>query len=571
MSHIKKIATIFTALFIIQLSIIHLQAQPLKKMATFSHADTLRGTYGPTRDWWDVLKYDLHVQFNIVDSTISGYNVIQFKALKKSDVMQIDLQEPMILDSIIYAFNGKWMNERFKVNFSKDGDAYFFSLPHKKQAGKPELPNTLTAFYHGKPTIARRPPWDGGLIWKKSKDGSPWVSIACQGLGASVWYPCKDHQSDEPDSAEMHITIPDSLTCVGNGRYRGKINNGDGTATYDWAVTEPINNYNIIPYIGKYTHFNEIYKGESGNLDMDYWVLEENLEKAKVHFADAPRMMKAFEHWFGPYPFYADGYKLVDAPHLGMEHQSATAYGNNYQNGYLGRDLSGTGWGLKWDFIIIHESGHEWFANNITSKDIADMWVHEGFTNYSETLFTDYWYGKEAGDAYCIGTRRGISNDIPIIGPYNVNQEGSGDMYPKSGNMLHSIRQVIADDEKFRMILRGLNKTFYHQTVTTKQIEDYISRQSKINFSKIFDQYLRTTKIPVLQYKIEHNKISFKYDSCVEGFNLPLKVTFGKADKSEQWIKPTTSWQELKLADWYDGKTFTVNPNFYVKIKNVNK
>jgi aminopeptidase N len=254
-----------------------------------------------------------------------------------------------------------------------------------------------------------------------------------------------------------------------------------------------------------------------------------------------------------------------------MEHQSATAYGNKYMNGYLGRDLSGTGWGLKWDFIIIHESGHEWFANNITSKDIADMWVHEGFTNYSETLFTDYWYGKEAGNAYCIGSRRGISNDIPIIGPYNVNQEGSGDMYPKSGNMLHSIRQVIADDEKFRMILRGLNKTFYHQTVTTKQIEDYVSKQSKIDFSKVFDQYLRTTMIPILQYKIEHNKISFKYDSCVAGFNLPLKVSFGKADKSEQWIKPTTSWQELKLPDWYDGKTFMVNPNFYVKTKNENK
>ncbi|MEY2916619.1 MAG: hypothetical protein RIS73_333, partial [Bacteroidota bacterium] len=474
----------------------------------------------------------------------------------------------MILDSIFYYEdfeNGVWPTTI--KNFKKDGNAYFFNLNNLKIKSIRDI----KVYYHGKPRIARRPPWDGGLIWKKSKDGSPWVSIACQGLGASVWYPCKDHQSDEPDSAEMHITIPDSLTCVGNGRYRGKINNGDGTATYDWAVTEPINNYNIIPYIGKYTHFNEIYKGESGNLDMDYWVLEENLEKAKVHFADAPRMMKAFEHWFGPYPFYADGYKLVDAPHLGMEHQSATAYGNNYQNGYLGRDLSGTGWGLKWDFIIVHESGHEWFANNITSKDIADMWVHEGFTNYSETLFTDYWYGKDAGNAYCVGTRRGIRNDIPIIGPYNVNQEGSGDMYPKSGNMLHSIRQVIDDDEKFRMILRGLNKTFYHKTVTTKQIEDYISRQSKIDFSKIFDQYLRTIKIPVLQYKIEHNKISFKYDSCVAGFNLPLKVSFGKADNSEQWIKPTTSWQELKLPDWYDGKTFKVNPNFYVKTKKENK
>ncbi len=563
---------IIKALFIINFSLLIFhctQAQALRQRQQLTHADTLRGTYGPTRDWWNVLKYDLHVKFNIADSTISGYNEIQFKVLKKGDVIQIDLQEPMIMDSIIYAFNGKWMNEKFKVNFSKDGNAYFFSLPNKKQAGKPELLSTLTAYFHGKPTIARRPPWDGGLIWKKSADGSPWVSIACQGLGASVWYPNKDHQSDEPDSAEMHITVPDSLMCVGNGRYRGKINNGDGTATYDWAVTEPINNYNIIPYIGKYVHFNEVFKGEKGDLDMDYWVLEENLEKAKKHFADAPRMMKAFEYWFGPYPFYADGYKLVDAPHLGMEHQSATAYGNKYQNGYLGRDQSGTGWGLKWDFIIVHESGHEWFANNITSKDIADMWVHEGFTNYSETLFTDYWYGKEAGNAYCIGTRKGIRNDIPIIGVYNVNKEGSGDMYPKSGNMLHSIRQVIDNDEKFRQILRGLNKTFYHQTVTTQQVENYINKESKINFSKVFDQYLRTVQIPVLQYKVEGKNVSFKYDSCVAGFNLPIKVSFGKADKTEQWIKPSEKWQTIKLADWYDGQTFVVNPNFYIKSRKV--
>jgi aminopeptidase N len=565
MFKLKTTAKTTTALFIISLSIIHSLAQPLKQAQKFTHADTLRGTYGATRDWWDVLKYDLHVKFNIADSTISGYNEIQFKVLKKGEVMQIDLQEPMVLDSIKYTFSGKWMNETFKISFSKDANVYFFSLPAKKQGGRPEGFSSITVYYHGKPTIARRPPWDGGLIYKKSKDGSPFVSVACQGLGASVWYPCKDHQSDEPDSAEMHITIPDSLVCVGNGRYSGKINNGDGTATYDWAVTSPINNYNIVPYIGKYANFSEIYKGENGNLDMDYWVLEENVDKAKKQFADAPKMMKAFEHWFGPYPFYKDGYKLVEAPHLGMEHQSATAYGNNYKNGYLGRDLSGSGWGLKWDFIIVHESGHEWFANNITTKDIADMWVHEGFTNYSETLFTEYWFGKKAGSEYCIGERKGIQNDIPIIGPYNVNQEGSGDMYNKAGNMLHTIRQIIDNDEKFRMILRGLNKTFYHQTVTTKQVEEYISKQSKINFSKVFDQYLRTTQVPVLEYKVEGKKISYRYTNCIKGFNMPLKITF----KPTQWIKPTEQWKTLELSP-EGGKTFPVDENFYVKTKKVD-
>ena len=546
-------------------------------MKAFTHEDSLRGTYGPSRNWWDVLKYDLHVKFNIEDSTISGYNVISIKPIKKNPgYLQLDLQYPMQIDSI-HLRNHKLVNDKtngqtaeeviqsltFTQSNNGKGNSYLVQVPEIHLPR--QYPYTfITVYYHGKPRAAVRPPWDGGLIWKKDKNNNPWVSIACQGLGASVWYPCKDHQSDEPDSAEMHITIPDSLVCVGNGHFRGKINNGDGTATYDWAVVNPINNYNIIPYIGKYVHFGEEYAGEKAKLDMDYWVLDYNLDKAKEQFKDAPRMMKAFEHWFGPYPFYEDGYKLVEAPHLGMEHQSATAYGNGFKNGYRGSDLSGSGWGLKWDFIIVHESGHEWFANNITSKDIADMWIHESFTNYSETLFTDYWYGKEAGNAYVQGTRKKISNDIPIIGPYNVNQEGSGDMYYKGGNMIHMIRQIINDDEKFRQILRGLNKTFYHQTVTTKQIEDYISKQSKHNFSKLFDQYLRTTQIPVLEYKVDGYKLSYRYTNCVKGFDLPLKITF----KTEQWIKPTEAWKTLDLYPEGDNK-FSVDPNFYIKTKKV--
>ncbi len=569
---------IIKAFFILNFSflIFHsTEAQPLKQQKIFTHADTLRGTYGPSRDWWDVLKYDLHVKFNIEDSTISGWNEIQFKVLKKGNVMQIDLQEPMILDSITcgtytYERTKKGKKEKQEIGYPPvlrdiirhDGNAYFFDA---NLIAADKGINKFTVYYHGKPRIAKRPPWDGGLMWKKDKNKNPWVTIACQGLGARVWYPCKDHQADEPDSAEMHISIPDTLVCVGNGRYRGKINNGDGTATYDWAVVNPINNYNIVPYIGKYVHFGEVFKGERGNLDMDYWVLDYNLEKAKQQFKDAPRMMKAFEHWFGPYPFYEDGYKLVDAPHLGMEHQSATAYGNGYKMGYAGEDQSRTGWGMKWDFIIVHESGHEWFGNNITSKDIADMWLHEGFGNYSETLFTDFWYGKEAGNAYCIGNRRWIRNDIPIIGKYLVNQEGSSDMYQKSGNTLHAIRQVINNDEKFRMILRGLNKTFYHQTVTTKQVEDYISKESKIDFSKVFDQYLRTIQIPVLEFKIDSYKLSYRWTDCVKGFNLPLKIKF----KTEQWIKPTEQWQTLNLYPEGDNK-FSVDPNFYIKTKKVD-
>jgi aminopeptidase N len=555
---------VFAILFIIQLSIIHCFAQPLKPLQQFTHADTLRGTYGPSRDWWDVQRYDLNVKFNFLDSTISGYNRISFKVIKKGSSLQIDLQEPMIADSFkMHIPNCKITDGSYTVEFVKDGNAYFLKLD---ETVKDEPYSILTVYFHGKPTIAKRPPWDGGLIWKRSADGSPFVSVACQGLGASVWYPCKDHQIDEPNNgASITMTYPDSLIGVANGKLL-KETKANGYKTTKWAVGSPINNYNIVPYIGKYAHFNETYNGEKGKLNMDYWVLEENLEKAKKQFADAPRMMKAFEHWFGPYPFYEDGYKLVEAPHLGMEHQSAIAYGNKYQNGYLGRDFSRSKnkWGLKWDFIIVHESGHEWFANNITSKDIADMWIHEGFTNYSETLFTDYWYGKQAGNEYCVGTRQGIQNDIPIIGPYNVNQEGSGDMYPKAGNMLHTIRQVINDDEKFRQILRGLNKDFGLQTVTTQQVENYISKKSKIDFSKVFDQYLRTTQIPILEYKLNGYELQYRYTNCLLGFNLPLKINF----KGERWIKPTTEWNKLLL--YPEGEnTFSVDENFYIKTKKV--
>ena len=559
MMFLAKIVIILNSCFLMLNCI---NAQLLQPPQKFTHKDSLRGTYSASRDWWDVQRYDLNVKFNFEDSTISGYNKISFKVLKNGTSLQVDLQEPMIADSFkMHIPNCKVTGAEYAVDYIKDGDAYFLKLD---QTVKDEPYSILTVYFHGKPQIAKRPPWDGGLIWKRSADGSPFVSIACQGLGASVWYPVKDHQSDEPDNgASITITYPDSLVGVANGKLI-KETKSKGHKTSKWLVSLPINSYNLVPYIGKYAHFNEVYKGEKGNLAMDYWVLKENLEKAKKQFADAPKMMKAFEHWFGAFPFYNDGYKLVEAPHLGMEHQSAIAYGNKYQNGYLGRDLSGTGWGKKWDFIIVHESGHEWFANNITTKDVADMWVHEGFTNYSETLFTDYWFGKKAGNEYCIGTRKGIQNDRPIIGPYNVNKEGSGDMYPKAGNMLHTIRQVINDDEKFRQILRGLNKDFGLKTVTTEQVEKYISKKSKQNFNKVFDQYLRTAQIPVLEYKQDGFKVEYRYTNCIKGFDLPLKINF----KGERWIKPTEEWKLLSIYPEGDN-SFSVDENFYIKTKKV--
>jgi aminopeptidase N len=531
---------------------------------TFSHADTLRGSNGPGRAWWDATKYDLHVNFNLEDSSISGYNVIYFKALKTGNEMQIDLQEPMVIDSVFVNSRLEQGQAVTKINdtcIKRDGNAFFIRF--RNYYPNVDYWNSLTVYYHGKPKVAKNAPWDGGIIWKKDKAGNPWIAVACQGLGASVWYPCKDYQGDEPDSATMHFTAPSNLISVSNGRLKSIKDNGDGKSTYTWTLVSPVNNYNISPYIGKYVHFGEIYKGEKGNLTMDYWVLDSNLTKAKKQFKDAPRMMKAFEYWFGPYPFYEDGYKLVDAPYLGMEHQSAVAYGNGYRNGYFGKDLSGSGQGMKWDFIIVHESGHEWFGNNITAKDIADMWIHEGFTNYSETLFTEYYYGKKAATEYIVGIRKKIQNDRPIIGHYGVNNEGSGDMYYKAGNMLHTIRQVINNDEKFRGVLRGLNKTFYHQTVTTKEIEDYISKKSGIDFSKVFDQYLRNTKIPMLEYKTVNGKLFYRWNNCVEGFNMPLKIYNDKGNLI--FIRPSSEFKMVPK----DVKDIKVDENFYVDVHKI--
>ena len=539
-------------------------AQPSQTGFRFTHTDSLRGSINPQRDWWDVLKYDISIKPDYISKFVTGVNTITFSVVsdRQDQTMQIDLQEPMVIDSVIY--------QHKKTDFKKiDTNAwyvYFKNLPRPKPHS--EKPNvSISIYYHGNPRIAKRPPWDGGWIFAKDKLGRPWMTVTCQGFGASVWYPCKDHLSDEPDNgASLSITVPDTLVAVGNGRLKQKKDNGDGTATYIWAVVNPINNYNIIPYIGKYATWHEDYQGEKGKLDCDFWVLDYNLDKAKTEFLVVDSMLKCFEYWFGPYPFYEDGYKLVESPHLGMEHQSAVAYGNKFQKGYLGKDLSETGWGLKWDFIIVHESGHEWFGNNITCKDIADEWIHEGLTNYSETIFTQYYFGKEAGNDYNYGIRKKIENKWPIIGYYGVNDEPRGtDLYYKASNMIQTIRQVINNDSLFRSILRGLNKTFYHQTVTTAQVEHYISTHSKIDFSKVFDQYLRTIQIPVLEYKQDGYTLSYRWSNCVKGFAMPLKVDF----KGSRWIVPAEKWQKLSLYPEGDS-TFTINRNFYNNLKKVD-
>ena len=524
--------------------------RPQQSLAPPTHADSLRGSITPERAWWDATFYDLHTRISPADSTISGYVGISYTVLAPAREMQIDLQMPMVIDSI--------EQNRRMLNFRRDSNAFFASLLEEQKVGDHEA---VIVYYHGKPRAAIRPPWDGGYSWAHDSLGHRWVATSNQGLGASVWWPNKDTQADEPDSQRVAITVPDSMIDVSNGRLRSTTHNADGTTTFEWFVASPINNYDVAVNAGSYAHYTETYAGEAGELTLDFWPLAYHLDAAKKQWAQVKPMLACFEHWFGPYPWYTDGYKLVEAPHLGMEHQSAVAYGNGFKNGYRGTDRSHTGLGLGWDFIIVHESSHEWFGNSITTKDIADSWVHEGFANYAEAIYEECQEGKEKGALYAIGERANIKNDMPVVAQYGLNREGSGDMYEKGGNMLHTIRQIVGDDEKWRSILRGLSKTFYHQTVTGAQIEEYISQQAGIDLSKVFAQYLTTTQIPVLEYSTKGNTLTYRWSNVVPGFDMPVRVTL--ADSGYAMIKPTTSPQTTKLA-LKDPASFKVDSNFFV-------
>lgn len=499
---------------------INAQAQLGQPKENFTKADTLRGNFNsPLRTCYDINYYHLDVKFDIDHKFISGSNLFKFTAKQDFSKLQFDLFSNLKIEKVVY--KGQ------ELPYTREFNAVFVSFPQTITKGSRD---EFTVYYSGNPTEAVNAPWDGGVVFTTDSTGKPWVATACQGIGASIWWPNKDQQADEVDSALISISVPKGLKDVSNGRLRKVTNLKDGYTRFDWFVANPINNYDIEANIGDYTHFGDTYDGEKGKLTIDYWVLPYDLQKAKKQFGEnVKRMLKSHEHWFGPYPFYEDGYKLIETPYLGMEHQSGTTYGNHFVNGYYagkrgGIDLSNTGWGLKWDYIIIHESGHEWFGNNITSKDLGDMWIHESFTDYSESLFVETYYGKQAGQEYVHGQRMGIANDRPIVGPYGVNKEGSEDMYAKGSVVLNMIRTIINDDEKWRQILRGLNKTFYHQTVTYNDITGYISKESGIDLSAVFDQYLRTASLPVLNIYQSNNKIYCVWTGCVPNFDMPVRI-----------------------------------------------
>lgn len=525
---------------------------------TFSKADSLRGNLSALRTCYDINYYHLDVKMDIENKAISGSNEFRFTASRNFSRLQFDLFDNLSIDKVEY--EGK------PIPFEREFNAVFVTFPKEIKAGSQER---FTVYYHGKPTIARNAPWDGGFIFKKDTEGNPWVAVACQGFGASSWWPNKDHQADEVDSMLISISVPDTLQNISNGRLLSSIPQTGGYMQYNWLVKNPINNYSVTFNVGKFAHFSDRFEGKNGPLTLDFYVLKADEEKAKKQFAaDVKPMLQCFEHWFGPYPFYEDGYKLVQSPHLGMEHQSAVAYGNKFLKGYLGRDLSGTGLGLTWDYIIIHESGHEWFGNNVTSKDIADMWIHEGFTSYSEGLFVECQAGKEAGAKYLHGLRKNIGNKRPVIGPYHVNQEGSGDMYPKGANLLHTIRSIVNNDEKWLSILRGINATYGLKTCTTQEIETYISKESTLNLAPIFEQYLRHTAIPVFTYSIEGNTLSYQWQADVVDFNMPIdvQITEGKTLR----LYPSTKKKRIKLNGLHADSFKIDELNFYVYSKKLN-
>ncbi|MEX1256669.1 MAG: M1 family metallopeptidase [Gemmatimonadota bacterium] len=522
-----------------------------------TRADTLRGTITPERAWWDVAYYDLAVHVNPASSSIAGSNVIEYRVVTEGPDrdMQLDLAATMTVDSILA--NGS------PAEWRRDGNVLYLRAP----GGAAGSVHRVAVHYGGKPLVAANAPWDGGFVWARDPRGAPWVGTAVQGTGASVWWPTKDHQSDEPDSMRIRVTVPDPMIAVTNGRPGPVVANPGGTSTYTWTVSNPISTYSISISAGDYVRFGETFDGEAGPLSLDYWVLEPHLADARRHFAQVPEVLTCFETWFGPYPFYEDSFKLVESPYLGMEHQSAIAYGNRFVNGYLGQDLSGTGLGLSWDYIIVHEAAHEWWGNNVTTDDIADMWVHEGFGNYAEGIFVECRQGEEAGARYIRGLRAGIANDGPVIGPYGVNREGSGDMYPKGANLLHTIRQVVDDTDLWRSILRGLNETFRHETVTSAEVEAYVSDRAGRDFGPVFDQYLRRASLPILELAVRDGTLSYRWRAEVEGFDLPVRVTL--APDRFAWIYPETGEWKTEPVELPSSVQVQVDEDLYILVDRV--
>jgi aminopeptidase N len=518
----------------------------------FTRRDSLQGGLRLERTSFDVQRYDLNIKIDPEKKFINGYNNITFKVVENTNRIQLDLFENMNVDSIVY--------NKKKLSYKRDNDAVFITFPEPLKKGTEEH---VKFYYSGNPTVAVNAPWDGGFVFAKDDKQQPWIGVAVQGTGASLWYPVKDHQSDEPDrGASIKVAVPNGLMNVSNGRLTGSEDLKNGYTRWDWEVKNPINNYDITVNIANYAHIHDVNNG----LDLDYYVLKINEEKAKKHFEEIKQMLDCFESKFGRYPFFEDGYKLVETPYLGMEHQSAVAYGNRYKKGYMGSDLSGTGVGMKFDYIIVHESGHEWFGNSITSKDIADMWIHEGFTTYSETVYVECRYGYDEAMKYINGQSANVINRKPVIGIFGVNKEGSGDMYFKGALMLNTLRHIVNDDAIWWRLILDYSNTFKKQVIETKDVIAFFNKETGMNLTPVFNQYLQYKDIPVLQLRLKMSKLEYRWQTDEPDFAMPVEVIIsGKPVR----LKATNTWQTEKasLKD-LDAVTVTTT-KFYVKVNKL--
>jgi aminopeptidase N len=492
-----------------------------------TRAEMLRGAYGPYRANNKLLYYHLDIRVDPEKQFISGKNTIRFRMLKDGTRIQLDLFETLKIDKILLG--------ETPLKYERDSGAVFIDFPQTLRAGQVY---SIDFYYSGHPEETGR---FGGITFKKDPAGRVWINTACEGDGASMWWPNKDQWRDEVESMEISVAIPNGLVDVSNGKFTGKTDLGDGYTRWDWMVHYAINNYDVSLNIGSYVHFAD----QLGDLSLDYYVLPEDLEKAKIQFAQAKGMLEAYQHYFGPYPFMKDGYKLIEAPYSGMEHQSAVTYGNLFKNGYLGRDWTGVGISLRFDFIIIHESGHEWFGNSITAADSSDMWIHEGWTTYLEGLYVEYRWGKDDGLKYLNGDKAKVKNQRPIIVERGVNAEPDQDQYFKGALMLNTLRSVVNDDAKWWALLHGFYQHFKYQNILTEDVVSYFNLHTGMNLTPVFDQYLRHAQIPRLEilFGEEPGMVMYKWRADEEKFAMPVRVgTPGEW----QIIHPTTKWQWMK-------------------------
>ncbi|MGH9588374.1 MAG: M1 family metallopeptidase [Acidobacteriaceae bacterium] len=492
-----------------------------------TRVDMLRGAYGPYRANNDLLYYHLDVRVDPDAKTISGKNTIRFKMLKDGSRIQLDLNDALKIDKILLG--------TIPLKYERDTGAVFVDFPETLRAGRTY---SIDFYYSGRPLTTGR---FGGFVFSKDPEGRPWIYTSCEDDGASIWWPNKDQWRDEVQNMDISVEVPNNLVDVSNGRFEGKKDLGDGYTQWNWSVHYPINNYDVALNIGDYVHFGSHY----GALTLDYYVLPEDLEKAKKQFAQVPGMLDAYTHYFGRYPFMKDGYKLIEVPYSGMEHQSAVAYGNGFENGYLGRDWAGIGVSMKFDFIIIHESAHEWFGNAITAADRSDMWIHEGWATYLEGLYVEYHWGKDEGIKYLNGFKSKITNRRPIVGERGVNTNPPEDQYFKGALMLNTLRSVINNDAKWFALIHGFYQHFKYQNIMTGDVIRYFNQQTGMDLTPFFRQYLFHRQIPVLEllFHPEQHTVSYKWQAEEPGFAMPIRA----GDPAHwQTLRPTLEWQTLK-------------------------